>query len=54
MKNKQKVQSTLHLDSEIKLVGSIIAKSKGMTFSSYVENLIFEDIKKYNNESEEQ
>ena len=40
---KNKVQSCLRLNSEIKLIGSIIAKNKGLTFSDYVEDLIYQD-----------
>lgn len=63
MKNKE--QSCLRLNSEIKLIGRIIAKNKGLTFSDYVEDLIYQDylkakkmlegidIENKNNESEE-
>lgn len=41
MKNKE--QSCLRLNKEIKLIGRIIAKNKGLTFSEYVEDLIYQD-----------
>lgn len=40
---KNKVPSCVRLDSEIKFIGSIIAKNKGLTFSDYVEDLIYQD-----------
>ena len=40
---KNKVQSCLRLNSEIKLIGSIIAKNRGLTFSDYIEDLIYQD-----------
>ena len=43
MKNKEKVPSCLNLNSEIKFIGSIIAKNKGLSFSEYVEGLIYQD-----------
>lgn len=63
---KNKVPSCVRLNSEIKFIGSIIAKNKGLTFSDYIEDLIYQDylkakkmlegidIENKNNESEEQ
>ena len=43
IKEGEKKQSCLYLESEIKLVGFMMAKSREMSFSEYVELLILED-----------
>ena len=60
---KNKVPSCVRLNSEIKFIGSIISKNRGLTFSDYVEDLIYQDylkakkmlegIENKNNESED-
>ena len=46
IKEGEKRQSCLYLDSEIKLCGFMLAKSRGISFSEYVELLILEDYTK--------
>lgn len=43
IKEGDKKQSCLYLNSEIKLCGFMLAKSREMSFSEYVELLILED-----------
>lgn len=43
IKEGEKKASCLYLDSEIKLIGFMRAKSRGISFSEYVEKLIRED-----------
>lgn len=43
IKEGEKKASCIYIDSAIKLQGFVLAKSKDMSFSEYVELLILED-----------